>query len=142
MRELRSGIFFFALAVLALWESVRAGLGALREPGSGFLSFCAGSVLLILSAVLLCRGWKHSDSLPAHSRRVILAILALLAYSLALEFVGFLLATFLLVAVLLEIGEPRRWWAQAGMSALITLLVYLVFGVLLHVHFPQGFWGI
>jgi hypothetical protein len=142
MRELRSGIFFFALAVLALWESVRAGLGTLREPGSGFLSFCAGSALLILSAVLLSRGWKNSDSLPVHSRRVILAVLALLAYSLALEFVGFLLATFLLVAVLLEIGEPRRWWAQAGMSALITLLVYLVFGVLLHVHFPQGFWRI
>jgi len=139
MREMKSGLFFFALSVLVLWESLRSGLGTLREPGSGFLSFCAGVALSALSVVLLCRGWRDREKLSAHSRRAILAMLALLAYSLFMEVLGFLIATFLLVAILLQIGEARRWWIQLGMSALITFLVYLVFGTLLHVYFPQGF---
>ena len=139
MRELKSGLSFFGLAVLALWESSRAGLGTLREPGSGFLSFFAGVALSAFSLVLICRGWRDREKLSAHSRRAILAMLALLAYSLLLESLGFLIATFLLVAILLQLGESRRWWIQVGLSALMTFLVYLVFGIWLHVYFPQGF---
>jgi putative tricarboxylic transport membrane protein len=139
MRELKSGFFFFGLSVLVLWESLRTGLGTLKEPGSGFLSVCAGVALSAFSLVLICRGWKNREKLNAHSRRALLAMAALLAYSLLLESLGFLITTFLLVAILLQIGEHRRWWIQAGLSALITFLVYLVFGILLHVYFPQGF---
>ena len=139
MRELKSGLFFFGLSVLALWESLRAGLGTLREPGSGFLSFCAGVALAAFSMVLIGRGWGKRDSLNSPSRRVLLAMFSLFVYSLVLEILGFFAATFFLVAILLQIGESRRWWIQLGMSALMTFLVYLVFGILLHVHFPQGF---
>jgi putative tricarboxylic transport membrane protein len=139
LRELKSGVFLFGLSILALWESLRAGLGTLKEPGSGFLSFCAGVALAIFSLVLICRGWGNREKLDPHSRRVLLAMFTLFVYSLVLEILGFLIATFLLVAILLQIGESRRWWIQLGMSALITFLVYLVFGILLHVYFPQGF---
>jgi putative tricarboxylic transport membrane protein len=139
MRELKSGFFFFGLSVLVLWESLRTGLGTLKEPGSGFLAACAGVALSAFSMVLICRGWKDREKLNTHSRRTILAMVALLAYSLLLETLGFLIATFLLVAILLQIGESRRWWIQVGMSALMTFLVYLVFGTWLHVYFPQGF---
>ena len=139
MRELKSGLFFFGLSLLALWESLRAGLGTLKEPGSGFLSFCAGVALTAFSVVLIGRGWQKRDSLKAPSRRVLLAMFSLFVFSLVLEILGFFVATFFLVAILLQIGEARRWWIQVGMSALMTFLVYLVFGILLHVHFPQGF---
>ena len=52
------------------------------------------------------------------------------------------MATFLLVAVLFRLGEARRWWVVIGMSALVTLLSYLIFGRLLHVYFPRGILGI
>jgi putative tricarboxylic transport membrane protein len=142
MLELRSGLFFFGLSLFVLWESLRVGLGTPRVPGSGFLSFCAGLVLAFLSMVLIIRGWGVRESLKAHSRRVILALVSLFVYSLVMETVGFIVATFFLVGILFHLGEPRRWWALLGISALVTFLAYLVFGVLLHVYFPRSFLGI
>jgi len=142
MRDLRSGFFFFGLSLFVLWESLRAGLGTLKEPGSGFLSFCAGIVLSGLSFILIYRGWGIRESLKAHPRRVIVALISLFVNSLVMETVGFYVATFFLVAILFQIGEPRRRWVLLGMSTLVTFLSYLVFGILLHVYFPRGFLGI
>lgn len=142
MPEFRSGLFLFALSLFVLWESLRIGLGTLKVPGSGFLSFCAGLILSGLSLVLIYRGWGARESLGAHSRRVIVALLSLFAYSLVINTLGFVVATFFLVGILFQLGEPRRWWALLGMSALVTFLAYFVFGILLHVYFPRGFLGI
>jgi len=142
MRELRSGLFFFGLSLFVLWESLRVGLGTLRKPGSGLFSFCAGVILSALSLVLIYRSRGIRESLESHSRHVILALVSLFAYSLVMEPVGFIVATFFLVGILFHLGEPRRWWVLLGMSALVTFLAYLVFGVLLHVYFPRSFLGI
>ena len=139
MRELKSGLFFLALSVLVLWESLRSGLGALTEPGAGVFPLCAGVVLMFLSLALIVRGWGKHDQLPPHSRRVMVTVAVLFAYSLLLSAIGFVIATFLLSTALFQIGESRRWWVQMGMGALLTLLFYLVFVVWLKVYVPQGF---
>jgi putative tricarboxylic transport membrane protein len=142
MGELRSGIFFFGLSLLVFWESFRVELGTLKEPGSGFLSLCAGIALCGLSLVLIYRGWRVSEAKKPFSRRVMLALLALFGYSFVLDTVGFSLATFFLVGILLRLGQPRPWWFLVGISVLVTFLSYLIFGVFLHVYFPRGFLGI
>jgi putative tricarboxylic transport membrane protein len=142
MRDLRSGFFFLGISLLVLWESLRVDVGTLREPGSGFLSFCAGVALSFLSMVLIWRGWGIRESLETYPRRAILALVSLFAYSLVLDTLGFIIATFLLVGILFRLGKPRRWWALLVMSTLVTFLAYLVFGILLHVYFPRGFLGI
>jgi hypothetical protein len=73
---------------------------------------------------------------------VILALASLFVYSLVLETLGFVVATFFLVGILFHLGQPRRWWVLIGMSVLVTSIAYLLFGVLLHVYFPKGFLGI
>ena len=142
MGDLRSGLFFFGLSLFVIWESLRVGLGTLKEPGSGFISFCAGVILSALSLALIHRGWGIQGILKSHSRRVILALVSLFVYSLILNTLGFIVATFLLVGLLFRLGERRPWWALLGMSVLVTLLSYLVFGIFLHVYFPRSFLGI
>lgn len=142
MSELKSGLFFFGLSLFILWEALRVGLGNFYAPGSGFLPFGAGAVLAGLSLALIRRGWGVRDILKSHSRRVILALASLFAYSLVLEPLGFVVATFFLVGILFHLGKPRPWWMLLGMTALVTFLSYLVFGVLLHVYFPRSFLGI
>jgi hypothetical protein len=141
-REVRSGIFFLGLSLLILWESLRVELGTFVEPGSGFLTFGTGAALCVLSIVLICRGWKVREPHKALSRRVALALASLFVYSLVFSYLGFLVATFFLVGVLFYLGQPRKWWLLLGMSALVSLVAYLIFGVLLHVYFPRGFLGI
>ena len=142
MSELKTSIFFFGLSLFIIWEARRVGLGTLHLPGPGFLPFCAGTALLTLSVVLIRQGWGLRESHKPHSRRVILALASLFAYSLVLEPLGFLVATFFLVGILFHLGKPRPWWMLLGMSALVTFLSYFVFGRLLHVYFPRSFLGI
>jgi putative tricarboxylic transport membrane protein len=142
MRTLRSGIFFFGLSLFVIWESLRVGLGTAKEPGSGFISFCVGIILAFLSLLLIYQSWRLREPKKQLPIRVVLALAALYAYSLVLNTLGFIVATFFLVALLFHLGEARRWWVLLGMSALVTLLTYVLFGRLLHVYFPQGILGI
>lgn len=142
MRELMSGFFFFGFSLFVLWESLNLGLGTLQKPGSGFLSFCMGVVLTFFSLTLIYKGWRIRESWKAYSRRVVLAIVSTIVYSLVLEPLGFIVATFSLLVIFFYLGKPRRWWLLLGMSGLVTFLVYLVFGILLQVSFPRGFLGI
>ena len=141
-RELRSGFFFLGLSLLLMWESLRVELGTFLQPGSGFVTFGVGLALCALSVALICRGWKVRGSQKSHSRRVILALVSLFIYSLVLDTLGFVVATFFLVGILFQSGQPRRWWWLIGTSAMVTFLAYLIFGVFLHVYFPRGFLGI
>ncbi len=139
MRELASAFFFLGFSVFVLWGSLLLGLGTLQKPGSGFMSFCAGLILFFLSLALFREGRGIRESrkaLPA--RRALIAMASVIVYSLVLETLGFIVSTFFLVAILFHLGEPRRWWVLLGISALVTLLVYLIFGVLLQVYFPRG----
>lgn len=142
MRELRSGLFFFGLSIFIIWESLRVELGTLKEPGSGFVSFCTGLALVPLSMIVIYRGWGVQESRRPFPRRVTFALTSIFAYSLVLKTLGFIVATFFLVGILFRLGEPRRWWVLLGMSVLVTFLTYLVFGTFLHVYFPRGFLGI
>ncbi len=142
MSELKTGLFFVAISLFIIWEAQRVGLGTLHLPGPGFLPLCAGSVLLILSVVLIYTEWGATESPKRHAPRVILALATLFAYSWVLEPLGFVVATFFLVGILFHLGKPRPWWMLLGMSALVTFLSYFVFGRLLHVYFPQGILGI
>jgi putative tricarboxylic transport membrane protein len=142
MRELKSGLFFFGLSLFIVWEAQRVGFGTVSAPGPGFLPFCAGAALLVLSAVLIRRGWKAREAATSYPPRVIFALASLFAYSLILEPLGFVVATFFLVGILFHLGKPRPWWMLLGMTALVTVLSYFVFGRLLQVYFPRGLLGI
>ncbi len=141
MTKVKSGIFFFGLSVLILWESLRLGLGAATEPGPGFLPFCAGAILSVLALAFIYTGRKVRKSPPPHARAVIFAVVSLFAYSLVLDSLGFVIATFLLVAILFHLGESRRWWVTLAMSAFVTMAGYFLFGTVLQVFFPQGIFG-
>ena len=142
MQDLKSGLFFLAFAIVAIAGSLRAGLGTASQPGSGFVSFCAGLILAAFSLVLLKRGRPAERERVGHAPAVTLALASLFAYSLILDSLGFIPATFLLVIVLLRLGRKRPWWALLSFAAVITFFVHLVFATGLHVYFPRGFLGL
>jgi hypothetical protein len=142
MQELRGGFFFLLFSIFVLWESVRVGLGALSNPGAGFVSFCAGVALFALSLTIICRSWGVREALETQSISVVIAAISLFTYSFVLETMGFIPATFLLLGILFRLGQTRPWWTLLWMSGLVTVLAYFIFGKLLHVYFPRGLLGI
>jgi putative tricarboxylic transport membrane protein len=141
MTKVKSGLFFFGLSLLMLWESLRLGIGSSTEPGPGFLPCCAGAILAVLSLSFIYRGRRFRKSQQPHSRLVVVALISVFIYSLVLNYLGFIIATFLLLAVLFHLGEPRPWWVLIAVSTSVTLLGYFFFGKVLHVFFPTGLLG-
>jgi hypothetical protein len=142
VHKIGSGIFIFGLSLLVIWESWRVGLGTLIEPGSGFISLCTGTILAVLSLLLISQDWQMAKKTGKIPLRVFLALAFLFVYSMALNTLGFIVSTFFLVLALFRLGEARRWWVLTGMSVIVTFLAYLIFGRLLHVYFPPGVLGI
>lgn len=142
MRDLKSGFLLFCLSLFVLWASLEMGMGTWHKPGPGFLSFYVGIVVTVLSLNLIRKGWRIRESQGVYSGRVTLALVSTIVYSLVLEPLGFIVSTFFLLGIFFHLGEPRQWWLIIGMSGLVTILVYLAFGVLLQVPLPRGFMGI
>jgi putative tricarboxylic transport membrane protein len=138
-------LFWIAVAGVVCLDSIHAGIGTFRSPRSGFFPFWLGVILAILGLVLafvnLSRGergkitdlWKDT-----RWSRVVLVIILTLIYSILLNTWGFLITTFLLMSVLLCVGERERIWTKIVIALFLVLASYVIFHSWLKVPLPKG----
>ena len=62
----------------------------------------------------------------------------MIAYAFLLDFLGFLLCTFLLVAFYLKVIAARRWLVTLSFATAVALTSHLFFDVLLKAELPRG----
>jgi putative tricarboxylic transport membrane protein len=144
-----SSLFWLLLGIGIAISSLRYGLGTFHEPGPGFTTFFAGSILSFLSLLLFLFSFKNraaGDRLRElwaglETGKVFYAVLLLGVYTLLLRPVGFLIATFLLLFLLFRIKATYRLWTIFLLSFLVTAGAYLVFEVWLQVQLPKGILG-
>ncbi|MEX0729471.1 MAG: tripartite tricarboxylate transporter TctB family protein [Aquisalimonadaceae bacterium] len=68
-------------------------------------------------------------------------ILALLAYVLAIGWVGYYLSTFIALLVFMWLVGVRAWKLMLTVTATVSVLIYIGMGLGLRVRFPDGlFW--
>ena len=144
-----SSILFMLLGIMVIFGSYRLGLGVAHRPGPGFLTFWCGIILWGLSLLLLFRavmslriekGKKLSQLwLGVTWWKPICLVVALIVYTLALEYLGFLLATIAFLLFLFKAVEPETW-PKAILNAVVAAgICYLLFGIWLQVQLPKGF---
>jgi hypothetical protein len=141
-----SSLFWLLFSAVFFVESLRLGIGKLHAPGTGFMAFGTSGLLGILSLLLFFqsvskKGATHVKPIFAGTlwKRAILVLIALLIYSEALPFAGFLISTFLLMGFLFWIIERQKVWWVLTLSFLTTLITYWVFSKWLNCQFPDGF---
>jgi hypothetical protein len=147
-----SSLFWLAFSLLVFIESFRLGLGALRNPGMGFITFGASGLLGILSLILLLqtmvRKEKSVTGPTEHPfagslwKRVLAVIAALLLYTKVMPVAGYLISTFFLMSFLFWIVRGQKWWWVLVSSFLATLATYYLFSVWLGCQFPRGLFGL
>jgi putative tricarboxylic transport membrane protein len=141
-------IFWLALGGSLCWGAFRLGLGSPSEPGSGFLPFGTGFLLGILALVHLAQISLHKDEKEepllgeVRWKRGGCVVASLLVYALLLHWLGYLLTTFLFMAVLFSVYQRRKWWVVGSAGLLVTAFTYLVFHHWLKVQFPVGIFRI
>ena len=144
-----SSLFWLLLSISVSLESLRLGIGSLRNPGMGFMSFWASVILGVLSLVLLfqaCRRKKDTGlKSPAVGRlwkRVLFVLIVLVIYCAAMPTLGYLISTFILMGFLFWILKRTQAWQAVLWSVLATLITYYVFSKWLNCQFPDGLFGL
>lgn len=144
-----TSVVWLGFAVYICVESVRLPLGSFHDPGPGFLPLLVGLILAGLSVIC----FKTSRTAePAEEKaswysqerwkNLIWILLALFAYALALDQLGFLVSTFLFLTFLFRFGmEPQKWHWAIGGSVIASLSCYVVFELWLQTQLPKGILG-
>ena len=139
-------LFWVALGILLCYGAAQLGVGTATEPGSGFIFFWSGLLLVVLSLIAcaesLRNGEEASPGIGALNwRKIVLVLLALLLYAFFLERLGFVVTTFLLLSFLLGLIEDTHWGKSLGVASAAALASYAVFELWLKIRLPHGIFG-
>jgi putative tricarboxylic transport membrane protein len=144
-----SSIFWilFSLGVIKL--TTRLPLGSLHEPGSGFFPFLLSFIILGLSLGLflrtLSKGRLQVGGIASQLFKSLIKIspvlILLSLYAIFLDTLGFLIVTFLLIFLLLEVIYRQKWWVSLITALAGSLGSYFIFQIWLQSQLPKGLFG-
>jgi len=148
-KEEGSSLVWLGLAILICIGSLRLSLGSFQNPGPGFFPFIAGLVVGVLSVMVYFQARRAASSAketkqplwtnPGGVKKVVLTTIALLVYAIGMDYLGFLISTFIFFVFLLRTIEPQRWGLVILESLLASGISYVIFEIWLQAQLPRGF---
>lgn len=126
-------------------SSYQIGLGNIKAPDAGLFPFLIGLAIILLGLILFREGGKPHEKahiIGARWANLLFITGILVFYALALDWLGFVLTTFIFMILILKVIEPQRWSVAVFTAVLSTGFSYLLFSLWLKVEFPRGFLGL
>lgn len=148
-KDILSSLFWMAVGFEVCYGGYDLELGTLHDPGSGFMFFWVGVIMIGLSLAVLVKAIRMKPDqkgvglLRGEVRwtKILSVLAALVLYAYVFTYLGFILSTVLLLLFLFKAVEPQRWsWAVMG-AVISTLTAYGVFQLWLGSQLPRGFLG-
>ena len=146
--DLWGGLGWLAFSVFVVVAGRGLGIGAVNDPGSGFLLFwlgllmCAFSLSILVSTVRAGGPSLASLWQGTRWRKVLVIIASLCAFALLLERLGFLLTAIPLMLLLLRAIDPVPWRIALPVGIGATLAIWWLLKRLLLIQLPAGLLGI
>jgi putative tricarboxylic transport membrane protein len=125
-------------------------LGTLRDPGSGFMFFWVGLIMVGLSGGIFVQGMRTRAGSPGVGAvfsglrwpNIVYVLAALSIYAYVFNLLGFILSTVFLLVFLFKAIEPQRWSVAILGAVVSSVAAYLIFQVWLGSQLPRGLLGI
>ena len=142
--EFWGGLFWLVLGGAIAWAGRDLGLGKLHEPGSGFMLFWLGLIMMALAASVVASaalgGGPPISSLWSGTRwgKVLTVVAVLLVFAFAFEAVGFIPGAFALLLVLMFFVDPVNWKIAIPVSVLAVVGVWAAMTKWLKIQLPAG----
>lgn len=146
--ELWGGLIGLALGGFVIWSGLKLKLGTVNDPGAGFVLFYTGILMCLFAASIilsaLTEGGPTLGSRWENARwsRPLLVIVCLVAFSFALNPLGFLLSSIPLMLLLLRVVDPVRWTLAIPIAVLVPSGMWWVLKRLLLIQLPSGMFEI
>ncbi len=139
-------IFWLGISLFVCIDSSRVGIGTFQVPGPGFFPFWSAIVLgsfAIIHAIGSNLKKKEAEEIRQDWKgikwfKIILIVISLLFYTILMPWIGYLIATFLLLILLLSAVGRTRLWIRIMISMVTSITTYLLFSVGLGVQLPAG----
>jgi putative tricarboxylic transport membrane protein len=146
--ELWGGLIGLALGGFVIWSGLKLKLGSINDPGAGFALFYTGILMCLFAASIIIaamtEGGPTFGSRWVNTRwtKPLLVIVCLIAFSFALNPLGFLLSSIPLMLLLLRVVDPVRWPLAVPVAVLVPLGMWWVLKRLLLIQLPSGIFEI
>jgi len=133
-----------------LWIVTSRGLTYWSEfaPGSGFLPFWLGVVIVMLAAIVLVQSFARKpddavadEAVVSRPQRVVEITLGLFTCLAALPYLGFVVSITLYLAFLIGWVERRSLLEMTLVPIAASVAIFCVFKIGLSVPLPTGPWG-
>jgi len=145
-QDIISSLFWMVIGGGVCYGGYDLELGTLRDPGSGFMFFWVGIIMMGLSLSIFLRAMREKSKTgemkliwsEVQWKKIIAVIIALFLYAYAFNTLGFIFCTTLILIFLFKAVEPQRWSVAVLGAILSTLSAYLVFQLWLGSQLPKG----
>jgi putative tricarboxylic transport membrane protein len=130
-----------------IWGGLKMEIAPLDAPGPGFFPTMIGGVFSLLSLALFINTSLSENQLQEKGRfwkeekswvKVFLSLFSLVFYLIALNYLGYILTTFLFVLYLLRFVGKRGWGRSLLIAIIVSLGSFAVFKTALGVLLPRG----
>lgn len=141
--DMAAAVVVAAMGGWLIHEGRDLGLGEPTEPGSGFMFWWLGVAFIVAAAALaglalFARGPDEPKPAPGRWRMVLVAIGAMVAYAAALEPVGFIPASAVLLTFLFIVVDRYSWPVAVGLGTAVSVGSWFLFAKLLSSNLPAG----
>lgn len=145
MNKERAGSLLFLFAgVYGVAFSTHLPMGKLNQPGPGVFPLAISILLIVTGAIIFVAGKNRAKvGLVAGLKNQIKATLIVLftcPFIIALEKSGYLITTCLYLLGLFRFVSGLKWWLSAILSAAVALGSWYLFGKILGINLPIGYW--
>ena len=143
-------LFWIAFGGAAIYGALDLGLGTMETPGSGFLTFVAGSFVTLMAVLVLVQSYRHDAAAQVRVAdlwrglkwgRTIAIVLLTILFILSFETIGFFVCSFLLLVVIMRWLEGVDWKTSLGVPAITVAGTFLLFHTILKISLPAGILG-
>jgi putative tricarboxylic transport membrane protein len=144
------GLFWLLFGCAAAYGGLDIGLGTMEEPGSGFLTFVAGSFVALMAILVVIQSFSGDAEAQARVsdlwkgamwwRAVAISGLILL-FIFSFETIGFFVCSFLLLVIIMRWLEGLEWTMCLIVPTIATVTTYLVFKKMMNISLPAGIFG-
>lgn len=148
-KERVGSLFWLIFGLSVTFWSFKLGLGSLDAPSSGFLGFLAGSFVTLMALIILIQSFTAREMQVKLSIlwkgsgwwRPLTVVLLILAYTLGVERLGFVLTSFLFLLITFKWVEKFPWPKTILVTVLVIGFTYLLFHTFLNAPLPRGILG-
>ena len=148
--ERTGGLFWLLVGCAAIYGGLDLELGTMQEPGSGFLTFVAGSFVTCMASLIIIQSYRADPAVSVRvadlwkgkkwKRAVAITILIAL-FIVSFETLGFFVCSLALLIIIMRWLEGLSWKLCLLVPSIAIGTTYVVFKFFMKISLPAGMFG-